>query len=136
MRFAFALYRRMLGDRPETILEEFWERALCQPWASAHPVTRDPSALHETYPLLFHYDGAEAYTNAEAHIWSMGSFLARVGNFTGRFVEFVGRVFRGGGDLHRFADTVISKSPKARAKRVFLNSRLVKFPRRGATSGM
>ena len=31
--------------------------------------------LHETFPLLFHYDGAGAYTNQEAHIWSFGSLF-------------------------------------------------------------
>ena len=66
----------MLGDKPASVILEWWERAITQPWGQGHPAMRDPSVLDEMYPLLFHYDGAEAYTGQEAHIWSMGSFFA------------------------------------------------------------
>jgi hypothetical protein len=67
--------RCMLGECPPSVVGEFWENAMMQPWGPVHPAARDPSVLDETYPLVFHYDGAEAYTNAEAHIWSMSSLF-------------------------------------------------------------
>jgi len=37
-----------------------------------HPACRDPALLDGMHPLLFHYDGAESFTNAECHIFSCG----------------------------------------------------------------
>lgn len=71
------VFRRCaLGDRPFEVVPEYWEWAVQQPFGVVHPATQDPVVLDQTLPLVFHYDGAEAYTNEEAHIWSMGSFFA------------------------------------------------------------
>ena len=71
------VFRRCaLGDRPFAVVSEYWEWAMQQPFGVVHPATQDPAVLDQMLPLVFHYDGAEAYTNEEAHIWSMGSFFA------------------------------------------------------------
>ena len=72
--------RVMLGDNPPSIVAEWWDRAMMEPWGSVHPAASDPSSLDDMFPLLFHYDGAEAYTNQEAHIWSCGSCFASSGS--------------------------------------------------------
>ena len=65
--------RVMLGDNSPSVLAEWWDNAMMEPWGAKHPAAVDPSLLDSMYPLMFHYDGAEAYTNEEAHIWSCGS---------------------------------------------------------------
>ena len=63
----------LLGDNPDSIILAWWENTLQQPWGATHPALRKPANVHRTFPLLFHYDGAESFTNQEAHIWTMSS---------------------------------------------------------------
>ena len=69
-------HRVVFGDNSPAIVGEWWERAMQEPWGPAHPAAADPSILDSMLPLFFHYDGAEAYSNQEAHIWSCGSCFA------------------------------------------------------------
>ncbi len=66
-------------DASPHIVSEFWERAVEQPWFSHHPATDYIDHLEKIIPLLFHYDGAESYTNQECHIFSSSSFFAESG---------------------------------------------------------
>ena len=65
-----------LEDGNTDCILEYWENALEQPWGCSHPVAQDPSKLHRTIPLIVHVDGAEAYTEQEATVWSFGSPFA------------------------------------------------------------
>jgi len=89
-RKGLATFRQiLLADNPPAIVLEWWERAMQQPWGSKHPAAEDPSLLDSMYPILFHYDGAEAYSNAEAHIWSMGSVFATGFVFDCKFINLL-----------------------------------------------
>ena len=81
--------RIMLGDNPPGVVLEWWEWALSQPFGAVHPAATDMSVLDEMFPLLFHYDGCESFTNQEAHIWSFGSAFGMGSCFDAKFIMLV-----------------------------------------------
>ena len=70
-------YEAMLGDKNQSSLVSFWDRCMMQPWGPTHPCARSPQDFHRTFPLLFHCDGAEAYSVQEALIYSISSPFAK-----------------------------------------------------------
>ena len=63
-------------------------KAATQAWFPPHPIV---DFLHDVdlnivFPLVFHYDGAEAYTNQEAHVWSVGSIFSDGGVIDRKFL--------------------------------------------------
>lgn len=79
----------MLGSDPPYVVSEFGDRASEQVWFSQHPVLDHFERLHQIIPLLFHYGGAEAYTNQESHIWSVSSFFGSGCVFDEKFLTTV-----------------------------------------------
>ncbi len=77
----------VLGEEPTNVVLEFWERACSEPWGPKHPVMQDCSLLDVMCPLMIHYDGAEAFTDQEAHIFSCHSpFAVRGSVFDSKFL--------------------------------------------------
>ena len=61
--------RSMIGENDTEGVMEWWENAMQTPWGATHPALADAEHLDTCVPFVLHEDGAESFTEKEAHIF-------------------------------------------------------------------
>lgn len=61
--------RSMIGENGTEGVMEWWENAMQTPWGATHPALADAEHLDTCVPFVLHEDGAESFTEKEAHIF-------------------------------------------------------------------